>query len=66
MVKCGLSLGLILQAIILIVDSDKREKGFRSDTGNILQYTITFSLLGFFLVWAWDLRKYKLGYVYQK
>lgn len=39
------------------------ENRLHSKLSNILEYTISFSILGFFLLFAYDLRKYQLAYV---
>lgn len=65
-IKSFLSLLLVFQVALQILYASENTDRLNNTIGNILEYTITFSILSFFLVWGWDLRKYKMGYIYKK
>ncbi len=73
-VKAGGKVSLIIKVvlsflIVIQVYLDTKAHGLtimhrlHSHLSNILEYTLAFSLLGFFLINAYDLRSYKLAYV---
>ncbi len=66
-IKVAFSLLILFQAFL---DSKANEHMFQnrlhSHLSNILEYTIAFSLLFFFLIIAYDLRKFKMAYVEKK
>lgn len=63
--------GLILYQVILDSHAGNKfiqlfQERLHSKLSNILEYTIAFSLLGFFLIFAYDVRKFKLAYICEK
>lgn len=67
-IKAVLSLLILFQVYL---DSTTGEKGLLmhnlpSKLANILEYTIAFSILGFFPLFAYDLRNFKMVYVSKK
>lgn len=72
--KISLIAKLVVSGLILIqvyLDTTANEDfimqhRLHSKLANILEYTIAFSLLGFFLIFAYDLRNFKMAYVEKK
>ena len=67
-IKVVLSILILIQ---VVMDANAHEEDFlqhrvRSNLSNILEYTLAFSLLAFFLLFAYDLRKFKMAYTYKK
>lgn len=59
---------LILFQVLLDTKANTHllQNRLHSHLSNILEYTIAFSLLGFYLIFAYDLRNYKMAYVSKK
>ena len=58
-IKVILSIAIVVQAIL---DSTSVEGIEGSRLGNTLEYTIAFSVFGFFLIMVYDLKDFKLSY----
>lgn len=64
-VKVVISVLILFQVLLdtKAANNSLFEERLHSHLSNVLEYTIAFSLLGFFLIFAYDLRKFKMAHV---
>jgi hypothetical protein len=65
--KLTASILLLIQAYLYSLTAEiANEQGLPSHLGNILEYTLSFTILGFVLILGYDVRGLKMGYVLRK